>query len=68
MDRCEPTAVLDGMVSVFGFGSWVVVMNEYEYGWEQHESDVDDLVRSRFWLGYMLGLLTMFAVVGCMYV
>lgn len=26
MDRCEPTAVLDGMVSVFGFGSWVVVM------------------------------------------
>lgn len=43
-------------------------MNEYEYGWEQHESDVDDRVRSRFWLGYVLGLLTVFVVVGMMYV
>lgn len=43
-------------------------MNEYEYGWEQHESDVDMRVLSLFWRGYVLGLLTVVVIVGCMYV
>lgn len=43
-------------------------MNEYEYGWLDHEAEVDTRVRSLFWRGYFLGLLTVAIVVGCMYV
>ena len=39
---------------------------EYEHDWER--TDVDQSVMSLFWRGYVLGLLTVVVVVGCMYV
>ena len=41
-------------------------MTEYEHDWERN--DVEPRVRSLFWRGYFLGLLTVVAIVGCMYV
>jgi len=68
MDRSEPDAVF-GVVRAGGVGyCGVAFMNEYEYGWLDHEAEVDTRVRSLFWRGYVLGLLTVVMVVGCMYV
>lgn len=43
-------------------------MTEYEYWWEEDDGKPDPKVRSLFWRGYVLGLLTVVVVVGCMYV
>lgn len=43
-------------------------MTEYDHDWCERRTNEDDRVRSRFWLGYMLGLATVFMLVGMMYV
>lgn len=68
MDRCEPDAVLDGVVSDGCYRCGVGRMTEYDHDWCERRTHEDDRVRSRFWLGYMLGLATVFMLVGMMYV